>query len=594
MPEDGLMAPLSKLSIKRRIRALGLAAERCGSDVPTLVGTVLRIWCKTVFPGLPKPSLPYSKSLAAEVELGAFVAVLNQMSFLDATYWLSSSYAMLIGEGRRKQLAMFFTPVSLTEGLLEDLAAQGVDFGSQSFMDPACGGAAFLAPIALRMRIALTARGYSAMRVLKHIENHLYGSDLDKTLCELSKHFLCMALYAEIRKTGYIPSFKINAADSLTHLTSVFGTVDVVVCNPPYRKMTADEIEPLRPAYADIIEAQPNLYALFIALCVRLLRVEGHAALVTPTSFLSGRYFGRLRKFLIRNTGVEHIGMVSDRQGVFIDVEQETAMTVLRRCVEEDNTQVRANVSVVSATGQYTNVGECILPNTGAVWPIPRSVEDVPLLKTATLSPYRLSDYGYRVRIGAYVWNRDKRPKFESLQDARRVKAHTAMPLMWSRDIIPGGVVRLEETSAYDGEHRFVDLGDKRHTSVVTSPCVVMQRVTSNDQPRRLVAAAVSPGVFDTYGGFIGENHVVIIEAVNDKPVLPPTKLAKLLGAHPVDRYFRCISGATNVSVFELNQLALPDPQALREAAANGRSMDEAVSLVFGLGSERMTRQGKR
>ncbi|WP_236747549.1 MULTISPECIES: HsdM family class I SAM-dependent methyltransferase [Achromobacter] len=574
---------MSKLSITRRIRALGQAVERCGCDAPTLVGTVLRLWCKKSFPALPKPFLPYSKVLAKEQQVAEFVAMLGELSFLEGTYWLSSSYAMLADEGYRKKLAMFFTPASLTEGLLDDLAEQGVDFGSQSFMDPACGGAAFLAPIALRMRTALTKRGFSALKVLKHIEKHLYGCDLDKTLCELSRHFLWMALYAEIEKAGYVPNFNVRAANSLTSLAACLGTVDVVVCNPPYRKMTAQELEPLRASYADIVEAQPNLYCLFIALCVRLLRIGGRSALVTPTSFLSGQYFRRLRKFLIRNTDIEHIGMVSDRQGVFIDVEQETALTVLRRCSEEDRAQVRANVSVVSGTGHYTSVGECTLLNAGAVWPIPRSVEDVALLKTATLSRFRLSDYGYQVRIGAYVWNRDKRPKFESLQDARKVKAHTAMPLMWSRDIVAGGIVQLEDTSTYDGEHRFVDLGDKGHTSVVTSPSVVMQRVTSNDQPRRLVAAAVSPGVFKTYGGFIGENHVVIIEAVSDKPALPPTKLAKLLSAHVVDRYFRCISGATNVSVFELNQLPLPDPQALRAALIDGASMDDAVRLTFGL-----------
>lgn len=577
------MTSPSKQSMTRRIRALGQAAERCGCDAPTLVGTVLRIWCKAAFPGLPRSCLPYSKALASEPQITAFVTVLGQLSFLEATYWLSSSYAMLTDKSYRKNLAMFFTPPSLTDGLLNDLTEQGVDFGSQSFMDPACGGAAFLAPIALRMRVALSARKFTALQVLKHVEKHLHGCDLDKTLCELSKYFLCMALHAEIQKTGYIPSFKVHTTNSLTHLAKRLGTIDVVICNPPYRKMTAEELEPLRSMYVDVIEAQPNLYCLFIALCVRLLRIGGRAALVTPTSFLSGQYFGRLRKFLIHNTYVEHIGMVSDRQGVFIDVEQETALTVLRRCPEEDRAQLRANVSVVSGTGQYTSVGKCTLPNAGAAWPIPRSVEDVAMLKTAALSRFRLSDYGYRVRIGSYVWNRDKRPKFESLQDVRRVQANTAMPLMWSRDIVRGSIVRLEETSTYDGEHRFVDLGDKKHKSVVKSPCVVMQRVTSNDQPHRLVAAEVSQGVFDTYGGFIGENHVVIIEAVSDRPALPPAKLAKLLSTHTVDRYFRCISGATNVSAFELNQLALPDPDALAKTITSGKSMNEAVNLAYGL-----------
>lgn len=576
------MAPPSKLSITRRIRVLGQVAERCGYGAQTLIGTLLRLWCEAAFPALPRPVLPYSKVLAAEPQIPAFVAVLKKLTFLEASYWLSSAYAMLADEAYRKKLAMFFTPVSLTTGLLDDLAEQGVDFSDQSFIDPACGGAAFLAPIALRMRATLAARGFTPLEVLEHIEKHLYGCDLDKTLCELSKHFLCMALHTEIQKTGYVPFFNVHSANSLTSLSARRGIVDVVICNPPYRKMGADELEPLRNAYADIIEAQPNLYCLFIALCVRLLRVGGYAALVTPTSFLSGQYFGRLRKFLIRNTDVKHIGMVSDRQGVFIDVEQETALTVLRRRAEEDRIQMRARASVISSSGQYTNVGECTLPNAGALWPVPRSVKDSDLLKTANLSPFRLSDYGYRVRIGSYVWNRDKRPKFNSLQDAMKAGAHAAMPLLWSRDIVSGSVVGLEDAAIYDGEHRFIDLGDKRCAAVITSPCVVMQRVTSNNQPRRLVAAAVSPGVFNTYGGFVGENHVVILEAVSEKPTLPPTELAKLLSTLAVDRYFRCISGATNVSVFELNQLALPDPQALLEALDKDGSMEEAVRLVFG------------
>lgn len=572
-----------KTAITRQIRELGRLAARQSCEASTVVGTALALWCRDEFSGLPATTLPKSRELEVEPQLVAFVNVLRSLGFIEATYWLSSVYAMLSDERYRKKLAMFFTPASLTKGLLDDLAEQGVDFGSKYFLDPACGGAAFLGPIALRVRVALLGRGFTARQVLDHIEAHLYGVDMDAALCELSKHFLCMALHKEIRKAGYVPEFRIHQADSLLDLTSMFGTIDVVVCNPPYRKMSADELEPLRPEFADVIEAQPNLYGLFIGLCVRLLREGGYAAVVTPTSFLSGQYFGRLRTFLMRHTDVQHIGMVSDRQGVFIDVEQETALTVLRRRKEEDRTQAKARVSVVSATGQYESVGQCLLPNASAVWPIPRSVEDVDLLKAAGKSKFRLADYGYRVRIGSYVWNRDKRPKFDSIADVRRVKAKSAMPLLWSRDISADGLVYFDDKAMAGDEHRFVDLGDKRHPSVVTRPSVVMQRVTSNDQPKRLVAAPVPLHIYAIYGGFVGENHVVILEPLTADPVLSPTEMATLLRSPSVDRYFRCISGSTNVSAFELRQLSLPDPAALKAELKKGCSMDKAVSHSYGL-----------
>lgn len=578
------LAPLSKVSITRRIRSLGQIAERHRCDASTVVGTLSHLWCRASFPALRKPALPYSREFAAESAAVDFVEILRRMSFLDATYWLSSSYALLTTRGYQKELAMFFTPASLTDGLLNDLADQGVDFGNQSFMDPACGGAAFLAPIALRMRAALKKLGRSPLKSIKHIESHLSGTDLDATLCELSKLFLCMALHEDIQKTGYTPSFRVRQTNSLSGLRTSWGKIDVVVCNPPYRKMKAEELDPLRDIYADVIEGQPNLYCLFIALCVRLLRIGGRAALVTPTSFLSGQHFTSLRRFLIGNSSIEHIGVVSDRQGVFIDVEQETAMSVLRRRAEKGRSQT--SVSVVSSSGQYKNVGRCSLPNNGGVWPIPRATTDVPLLKAASATTCRLSDYGYKVRIGAYVWNRDKRPKFETQRDAKRARARTAMPLLWSSDIVPGKPVQLDPKSARDGEHRFVDMGDKKHSSVVSSPCVVIQRVTSNDQPRRLVAAAVSPDVYMRHGGFVGENHVVIVEATSDKPLLSPSNLARLLNTHVVDRNFRCISGATNVSAFELNQLPLPDPQAVKDALAKRMTMEEAVKLAFNLTDE--------
>lgn len=586
------MSQPSRLALLRRIRLLGKVASELNCNASTVAGTALRLWCKQQFKFAPTPKLPSSSELAATPELKNLVELLQEMDFLEASYWLSSAYAMLTHETYRKKLAMFFTPASLTRGLLDDLAAQGVDFGKHSFLDPACGGAAFLAPIAFRMREELAARGLSPRARLKHIERHLFGTDRDATLCKLSCQFLYMALHEDIEDSSYIPTFTIEAADSLKSHVDKLGRRDVVVCNPPYRKLAAEEVASLDPAFAQVAEAQPNLYSIFIFHCVRLVRRGGVVALVTPTSFLSGRYFRGLRSFLIRNTDVEHIGMVSERKGVFIDVEQETALTVLRRRVPDNRTVAQAKVSVVSVEGKYTPVGTSVLPNGGSVWPIPRAVADVELLKRAANSKFRLADYGYRIRIGAYVWNRDKRPKYETLRDVREAKTKTAVPLLWSRDISPDGYLTFDPERKADG-HNFVDLGDKLHPAVIRQSCVVMQRVTSNDQPRRLVVASVPPPFFLVHGGFVGENHIVILEPSADLPELQPKDLADLLGTQAVDRIYRCISGATNVSSFELSQLALPDPATLKKYRSHGSSMEQAVNRSYGLDLSRVAKQVK-
>lgn len=574
------MTNITKRVFARHIRSLRGTLEKHEITASALVGTVLFGCCAAAYPSLKPAELPVELELLDELSVKAFIHMLEGQPFLEAAYWLSSAYAMLVCDTHRKSLAMFFTPPSLTGRLLDDLEAQGVRFDQGSFFDPACGGAAFLAPIALRMKTALIKKGYSSEQILLHVESHLFGTDIDKTLCSLSNHFLKMALYDEIRSLCREPKFRVSNANSLCDVDSLFGVIDVLVCNPPYRKMRTDEVKLHRTNFEEVIEFQPNIYGLFIALSVKLLKKDGICALVTPTSFLSGQNFSKLRSFLMAETQVLQVGMVSDRSGVFIDVEQETALTLLRRGANSFDTPPSASVSVVSRDGNYINVGRCVLPISGAAWPIPRAEADVLLLEKATPSEFRLKDYGYRVRIGTFVWNRDKRPVYMSADSVSPREARSAVPLLWSSDIKPNGVLHFDGLRKANLEPCFVNLGSKEHISVIRRPSVLLQRVTSNDQPRRLVAAAVSQELLDTYGGFVGENHTVILEQTTASSLLPPHHMARLLGCPVVDRYYRCISGATNVSVFELNQLSLPDPSELKRHLDDGYSVEDAANLV--------------
>src|SRR5262249_26891092 len=151
------------------VRGLSKTAQRHKFAPEAVIGAALARWCSAAFPGLPRSRLPAPVALQHDPAVVAFVDFINAVPLLEASYWFASASAQLAGDERRKQLAMFFTPPSLTRRLLDDLAATGVDFASRSFCDPACGGAAFLVPIAMRMRDGLRAEGATPSEVLKHV-----------------------------------------------------------------------------------------------------------------------------------------------------------------------------------------------------------------------------------------------------------------------------------------------------------------------------------------------------------------------------------------------------------------------------------------
>jgi hypothetical protein len=476
---------------------------------------------------------------------------------------------------------MYFTPPSLTKRLLDDLEQVGASFSSHTFFDPACGGAAFLAPIAQRMRVALKKQGKTPAKIIRHVEEKLFGVDLDSTLCRMSSQFLRIVLADEIAATGTIPVFHVAVANSLADTNNLHGTFDVIVCNPPYRKMPAEEVAKHRSEYGHVIDSQPNLYGLFLALGLKLLLPEGIAGFVTPTSFMSGRYFSKLRTHLIENADIASIGIVSDRAGVFIDVEQETALTILKRRLASAVTQTFANVSVVSRQGDLKSVGTCTLPGGGCAWPIPRAEGDAALIRIIRASKYRLADYGFVPRSGCFVWNRDKRATFYHPSEAREAGAKASYPLLWSSDITTTGEVRFGHSKKAIQEPSFVDLGSDASISIIRRPSVVMQRVTSNDQPLRLVAGVVPADILQTHGGFVCENHVVALESATESPKVALDQLVAVLGSRPVDRYFRSISGANNVSIFELQQLPLPEPARVMALIKQGIPVDEAVLQAY-------------
>ena len=574
-------APADKEAVRTKLlRKLRALKKATGNVSPKeVVGTALRLWCQRKYPKLPAARLPFNTRLSATPQVLTFVDSICGLEFLDAAYWLSTAYAALNTDTRRRDLAMYFTPPPLARRLIKDVERQGADFSRHSFIDPACGGASFIALTAMEMRRALLRSNLSARVLLRHAQTHLAGQDVDPTLCKLTRQFLRIVFYDEYQKVGVLPDFSVECANAL--IKRRHRRFDVVLCNPPFRKMNRAEADKYRPTFSRVMHGQPNLYALFMDLTVQLAKPNGIVGLVTPTSFISGQYFASVRTFLLEHSRVRHIGLVHERQRVYMDVEQETALTMLQARPDIGHGGQSVRVSAVQRDGRYDRLGRCHLPNSGTSWPIPRRPEDVALIRSLGDSPFRIADYGYELRIGSFVWNRDARKTYLTLKDVPAKRRQHTVPLLWATDVARNGRLKYRPDESEHAQARFIDLGRGVPLGLHDKAGVLLQRVSSSDQQQRIVGAVVSDKIVARYGGFVGENHTVVLTSAADKPKLTPEQMRQLLTSVPIEQFFRCISGSANVSVFELSQLPLPNPDALAKKIRSGLSVELATQKLL-------------
>jgi tRNA1(Val) A37 N6-methylase TrmN6 len=65
-----------------------------------------------------------------------------------------------------------------------------------------------------------------------------------------------------VQAAGIRPTFRLFQGDALLFEGIEALKPDVVACNPPYRKLKAEEVKRYRKRHDEVIEGQPNTYSL--------------------------------------------------------------------------------------------------------------------------------------------------------------------------------------------------------------------------------------------------------------------------------------------------------------------------------------------
>jgi adenine-specific DNA-methyltransferase len=211
---------------------------------------------------------------------------------------------------------------------------------------------------------------------------------------------------------------------------------------------------------------------------------------------------------------------------------------------------------------------------------LPRDVTSADALVKSKRECASLKDYGYKARVGVYVWNRDKRRVRKARPKGRDRKI--AVPVVWATHIGQDGRFRFVSRTHKEKRARYILLrpGDRR--GVIERDCVLIQRTSSRAQRRRLVAAAPRRGFAKRHGGFVGENHIIILEPILDRPLVPRHMLTRLLNSEFIRDLYSTTTGTTAVTTAGLRVLPLPDPRLLKELVGRRHSLKHAIRTAFG------------
>lgn len=199
------------------------------------------------------------------------------MDVTDAGYAIGLLYTGALPERLRAKLGAYYTPPALCERLLDMAADAGVDWQTARVLDPACGGGAFLAPVARRMVEHLP--DVSASNALGEIARRLRGFEIDPFAAWMSQVFVDAALGDLCGAAGARLPPLVSVCNSLEQ-TPDGGGFDLVVGNPPYGRTVLSPA--LRAAYRRSLFGHANRYGLFTDLALRFARPGGVVAYVTP------------------------------------------------------------------------------------------------------------------------------------------------------------------------------------------------------------------------------------------------------------------------------------------------------------------------
>lgn len=480
----------------------------------------------------------------------------------------------------KKQKGQFFTPLAISKFMGGLATTSGKK--SISVLDPGCGLAILSCALIEHLVEAETP---------EHISLALY--ETDKKVVPLTERVLSyLKSWCGERKVKF--DYRLNESDfvlekceCLDGADTIFGDMfgaerfDYIISNPPYFKLAKDDIH--TRSCASIVDGQTNIYALFMAICAKLLAEDGQMIFITPRSFASGRYFQSFRDFLFQHVSIDLIHLFNTRKDTFAKDEVLQELVIMRMFPAGNGKRITVSYSQGISDlehpyqKEYTASEIVDVSSDEKVVYLPIDGRDEAILSLFRSWDGNMEKYGINISTGPVV-------AFRAYDFIVNEPGDDTVPLYWLHNVVK---MLCDHPVQKKDKGQYIKVAPEIKASLLPNKnYVLLRRFSSKDDSSRLVAAP--------YFGNMAQSEFVGIENKLNYIYRPKGRLRRdevmgitaLLDSEVFDAWFRTFNGNINVSATELRMMPLPPIETIREIGKkiilrNNYSIDFINNLVL-------------
>lgn len=409
---------------------------------------------------------------------------------------------------KRKKLGQYMTPKSVYDVAIANLPLGNnpSEKDSQTLSQNHNSDAAGEAGEKIRVFDPAVGTGELLLAVrAAHPNVELYGWDIDKEILKV----------AEANLGGKANLTHQNGL----HVDNMDNFFDAAIVNPPYFEFKPSRQE--RENFKEVVKGRPNIYAFFIKKTIDLLKEGGHAAFIVPPSMNNGAYFSALRDYIITNTEVKFMKVITD-SSLFVEAQTSVQVIVLQK-----------------KTGSSPTINEKYVLDLKKVTGCPEQKylfsQDAEKIRAMWKGKTSLAELGYDVTTGTLIWNEYA----DKLSEVKENSSDT--PVYYSKDISPDGKIVLNEKM---NKRRYLSSSVKTPSK---GEAIIVNRIVGSVGNGVLKAAVVS-------GEYFAENHVNVIKPLKGrKPKKSLEEIHKFLTVSTeLGEYLQLFTGNTQISATEL------------------------------------------